>query len=135
MDTSQIELPSGRRTRRRHPADFKQGVIQACMQPGVSIAAIALANGLNTNMVRKWVIDAQARQGKGDVRGGPPAKSLALAQVTDKPVPSFMALPVAPAEPAPPISIEITRGATALKVSWPSACAGDCALWLRELLR
>jgi hypothetical protein len=55
MDTSQIELPSGRRTRRRHPADFKHGVIQACMQPGVSIAAIALANGLNTNMVRKWV--------------------------------------------------------------------------------
>jgi transposase-like protein len=73
MDTSQIELPSGRRARRRHPEDFKQGVIQACMQPGMSIAAIALAKGLNTNMVRKWVIEAQARQGKCDVRGGPPS--------------------------------------------------------------
>jgi hypothetical protein len=46
-----------------------------------------------------------------------------------------MVLPVAPAEPAPPICIEVTRGNTDIKVSWPSAFAGDCVLWLRELLR
>ena len=34
-------------------------MIEACRRPGVSIAAIALANGLNANMLRKWVIDAE----------------------------------------------------------------------------
>lgn len=42
MDTSGIELPS-RRTRRRHAPEFREQVVQACRQPGVSIAAVALA--------------------------------------------------------------------------------------------
>ena len=60
MNTLGIELPS-RRTRRRHAPEFREQVVQACRQPGVSIAAVALANGLNANMVRKWVVDAEAR--------------------------------------------------------------------------
>ncbi len=58
--TSEIELPS-RRTRRRHAPGFSEQVAQACRQPGVSIAAVAWANGLDANRVRKWVIDAEAR--------------------------------------------------------------------------
>ena len=27
----------------------------ACLQPGMSLSAVSLANGLNPNMVRKWV--------------------------------------------------------------------------------
>ena len=63
MDTSGIELPS-RRTRQRHAPEFREQVVQACRQPGVSIAAVALANDLNANMVRKWVIEAESRAGK-----------------------------------------------------------------------
>ena len=48
MDTSSVAT-AGRRQRRRHRAEFKAAVIQACQQPGVSIAAIALANGLNAS--------------------------------------------------------------------------------------
>jgi len=33
------------------------------------------------------------------------------------------------------IAIELRRGATVVKVSWPLAAAADCAVWLRELLR
>jgi hypothetical protein len=47
MDTSAVVESAGRRTHRRHGADFKAQVIRACRQPGVSIAAVALANGLN----------------------------------------------------------------------------------------
>ncbi|MBR7780409.1 transposase, partial [Undibacterium sp. BYS50W] len=40
------------RRRRRHSAEFKAQVIQACKQPGVSIAATALRYQLNANQVR-----------------------------------------------------------------------------------
>jgi len=58
MDTYGMDL-IGRRRRRRHSAQFKEAVIQECMRPGVSMAAVALAHGLNANMLRKWVIDAE----------------------------------------------------------------------------
>ena len=58
MNTYGIDL-MGRRRRRRHSSEFKAAVIQECMRPGVSIAAVALAHSLNANMLRKWVIDAE----------------------------------------------------------------------------
>lgn len=136
MDTSGIELPT-RRTRRRHAPEFRDQVIQACRQPGVSIAAIALANGLNANMVRKWVIDAETRAGKGSA-----SNADRLAAAGDKTTPSapLSFLPLAVPTPAPPtpadeIRIELQRGATTIKVAWPATAAADCAAWLRELLR
>jgi len=42
MDTYGVDL-MGRRRRRRHSAEFKAAVIEECMRPGVSVAAIALA--------------------------------------------------------------------------------------------
>jgi len=136
MDTSGIELPS-RRTRRRHAPEFREQVVQACRQPGVSIAAVAQANGLNANMVRKWVIDAEARPAQV-----PTPDPVGPAPADGKPTPStpqsFLPLALrAPAAPMPgdEIRIELQRGATAIKVAWPSTAAADCAAWLRELLR
>ena len=136
MNTSEIELPS-RRTRRRHAPEFRDRVVQACRQPGVSIAAVALANGLNANMVRKWLIEAETRAGKA-----PESKADMPAAASDGPSSSVplhflpLAMP-ASATPAPAdeIRIELQRGATTIKVSWPTAAAADCAAWLRELLR
>jgi transposase-like protein len=39
--------------RRRHSAEFKAAGIQECQKLGVSIAAVALAHGLNVYMLRK----------------------------------------------------------------------------------
>ena len=58
MNTYGVDL-MGRPRRRRHGAEFKATVIRECMRPGVSIAAVALAHSLNSNMLRKWVIDAE----------------------------------------------------------------------------
>ena len=55
MNTYGIDLMG----RRRHNFEFKAAVIQECMRPGVSIAAVALAHSLNANMLRKWLIDAE----------------------------------------------------------------------------
>ena len=67
MDTSSVAI-AGRRQRRRHSPEFKASVIEACRRPGVSIAAIALANGLNANMLRKWVIDAEGLEVTGETK-------------------------------------------------------------------
>ena len=58
MNTYGFDL-MGQRRRLRHAAEFKASVIEECLRPDVSIAAVALAHGLNANMLRKWVIDSE----------------------------------------------------------------------------
>ena len=51
-----------RRRRRQHSAEFKAKVVAACRKPGVSIAAVALANRLNANLLRRWVVAEERAQ-------------------------------------------------------------------------
>lgn len=81
------------------------------------MARIAMAHGLNANLVHKW-------------------RRLASAPVS---APSLIALPLAPSPsgptPAEELVIELHRGALAIKVSWQVSAAPACAAWLRQLLR
>jgi transposase len=119
------QFGAGRRRRRAHSAEFKAQVVAACRSPGVSIAAVAMANGVNANLARRWVIDAERRSGG------------ALASAAGGAVPTaFVALQLPPVETAPvDIRIELRRGPIAVNVSWPCAAASECAAWMRELLR
>ena len=45
----------GQKRRRTHSAAFKAEVAAACAAPGVSVAGVALAHGLNANQVRRWL--------------------------------------------------------------------------------
>ena len=65
MDTKVLAAP--RRRTRRHSPDFKARVIAACLEPGVSLAAVALANGLNANFLRTWVKAYRKQQEPGEV--------------------------------------------------------------------
>ena len=48
--------PRSRRPARRvHGAEFKAKVLAQCRESGLSVAAVAQANGLNANLVRKWM--------------------------------------------------------------------------------
>lgn len=135
-------------TRRRHSDELKAEVLAACDAPGASISGVALAHGLNTNLVRKW------RSGRGAKIAGTaitPAESKATPApppvLGAAPAPEFVAIamPVpakaatrAAAEPAlpsadAPIEVELRRGTLHLNVRWPTAAAGDCRAWLREL--
>jgi transposase-like protein len=58
-------MPSERRRRRRYSEGFKAEVVAACNGTGVSIAAIALAHGLNANLLRRWTDQAEGRLPKG----------------------------------------------------------------------
>lgn len=45
--------------RRTYTADYKLAVVRQCSVPGVSVAAIAMARGINANLVRRWIVRHQ----------------------------------------------------------------------------
>jgi transposase-like protein len=112
------------RRHRRHSAEFKAKVVAECRHPGVSIASVALANGLNANLLRTWLV-----------------KDSGTSAATPRPSPTvdeFIALPLARDAgplPAGEIRIELRRGATTVAISWPTQAAEQCAAWLRDWLR
>ena len=123
----EIQKPS--RRRRHHPEEFKQAVIEACCEPGASVAGIAMANGVNANQVRRWMRERGIEVPKRRML-------MPAAQPVLGTAPEFVQLPFTPVAPASPdIRIEIRRGNTAIKVDWPVQAAGECAAWLRDWLR
>lgn len=58
-----------RRPRRRHSIGQKLAIIRECLQPGASLAGVALAHRVNANMVRKWVVKYQ-QGGYGEFAAG-----------------------------------------------------------------
>jgi transposase len=42
--------------RRVYSPSHKRVIVEQCLQPGVSVAGIALAHGINANLVRKWIV-------------------------------------------------------------------------------
>jgi transposase len=102
--------------------------VAACMQPGISMAAVAMARGVNANLLRRWVRDAEVKP-SADAASNKMAPTPALPKSTFVP----MTLPAA----APPqhIRIELRRGAMSITLTWPSDAAAECAAWMRELLR
>ena len=141
--------------RRRHDAQIKAKVLAACNEPGASISAVALAHGLNANLVRKW------RHGRGLKRAGiATSSSVAASMPATAPTPAMAVplllgqarfLPIEMCEPThpssagsasrtdsaarvdPTIHIELRRGPASLGIRWPVSAAGDCAAWLREV--
>lgn len=121
----EIQKPS--RRRRHHPEDFKLAVIEACCEPGASVAGIAMANSVNANQVRRWMRERGIE---------PPTRHIAtpVLDTASAIAPAFVQLPMPPAA-AGDIRIEVRRGNTAIKVEWPVQASGDCAAWLRDWLR
>ena len=54
MEHVEIKWPVTRK-RGRYSNEFKQDLVAACSVPGVSAASIAIANGINANLLRRWV--------------------------------------------------------------------------------
>jgi transposase len=124
VDASQESL-GGSRRRQTHSAEFKARLVATCLQPGVSVALIARTNGVNANLLHRWVAEHRARS---------PEKRLMPEPGIGE---QFLQLPLAsPRSVAPPsdIRIELRRGATTVNLSWPIQAADACATWLRAWL-
>jgi transposase len=130
MDTSESGS-TGRRRRRRHSAEFKAQVVAACRKPGVSIASVALDHRLNANLVRNWVVREERAGAPVPVLAADTARAEANAAS-----PAFVPVELQrPATTTQEIVVELRRGATLVKITWPLAAAGSCGVWLREWLR
>jgi transposase len=113
--------------RRRHSPQFKQQVVEACLAKQASIPKIALAHGLNANMVHRWIRKVQ--DNKVPVASG------------------FVALPIqrnTALQPAPSqgrggdterIDVEVPFRNQCIKISWPVSQTDRCLALLRELLQ
>jgi transposase len=123
MDTFNPALPEGRRRRRQYSSEFRADLIKAASQPGVSVAAVALANGMNANLLRRWIKMAQSRE------------NLVTAMAASLPVEGFVPLSMPSPGSERDVRIELSRGAMSIKVNWPISAAGACALWVREVMR
>lgn len=116
MDT--IE-PKKRTRVRAYPPEFKARLVAESEQPGASVAKVALAHGLNANMLHTW-----RREARGDTGSVLPRTEFVWLP---------LAAPVPSSETA--IRMELRHGATSIAVAWPLEAADACAAWMRELLR
>jgi transposase len=125
MDTHEHRVALARRRRRRYSAEFKAEAVAACQQPGVSMAGVALARGLNANLLRRWVVEAEQT-------GSAPVRAHRASVESSS---GFVPIPLmsSPAEPA--IRIELRSSSGVVIVQWPVSAASECAALLRELTR
>ncbi|HEY1394319.1 MAG TPA: transposase [Methylibium sp.] len=54
VHTMKSEQDPGKRSRRQHDRAFKEELVRQSLEPGASVSAIALRNGINANMLFKW---------------------------------------------------------------------------------
>ena len=106
--------------RRRYGDELKAQVVGECDAPGASVAKVAMAHGINANVVHRW--RQLAREGA----------QVAVAKPSEF-VPVAIAAPTV--QGGRDIEVELRRGAVTMKVLWPSSAASDFAAWTRELLR
>ena len=122
-----------KQVKRRHSEEFKQAVVAACSEPGASVAGIALANGVNANLVRKWM----SKRGAAlpSLRAAPSTVPV-LAHTPLAGNPPFIPVGIQAEHSGPlNIQIQIRRGNTSVSVSCPLEGAAACAAWLGEWLR
>ena len=107
VNTISEQTAGGRRRRRVHSDEFKACAVASCMQPGISMAAVGMANGVNANLLRRWVREAEMRAGSGRsvALGAPKAVAKAAA---------FVPMQLPAPDGAPDIRIELRRGAARL---------------------
>ena len=126
MNTSEQAVSIGRRRRRRHSAAFRAEAVAACQQPGVSVAAVALARGLNANLLRRWVLQAE----RGALLVPTPSTAPAVESTA-----GFVPVRISSTATSAAIRIEVRRGRNTVSVEWPASAARECALLLRELMK
>jgi len=88
------------------------------------MAAVALASGLNANVPRRWVRQAEQT---GLVAPAAPGGSEVATNPEIEPAFVSLALPTREPEPATETRIELCRGANAVTVTWPAAATAECA--------
>ena len=127
MHTMASEAIAPTPKRRFYSPELKAQVMAQCREDGASIAAVALAHGINANIVHRWL------------REHPAAAPKPINPFIPLNLPSPEVEDVAPVRPpgspTADIRVEIRRGTGVVTVSWPVDASSSCAAWLRDWLR
>lgn len=131
------QIMAGPRRRRRYTTEYKRDLAIQCLQPHVSIASIALANGLNANLLRRWVEQYKESAAGVSVQSLPMTSS-----PTARPA-AFIELqpslhgdegrPPAIAE-STRITVELPSSKGPVRLHWPPGHADRLAVCLKVLL-
>ena len=100
--------------RRYFSRAHQDAVVAKCLAPGASLAAVALANGFNANLVRKWVRNRRA--GDAAAKSGATLLPVILDAELGRQIPQRIRTLVAPVRKAAPGSIEVRIGEIELVV-------------------
>src|SRR3954463_14840009 len=114
-----MDTENSRKHRRRDSAALKAQIVAECGEPDASVAKVAMKHGVNANVVHGW-------------------RKMARQAGTDAAAPRVLPLTVAPLTSAVgdrSIEVELRRGGTTVKLSWPMSAALELSAWIRELLR
>lgn len=124
-------METKRVARRNHSAEFRGQVLAACRKPGASVAAIAMRNGLNANVIYRWL---RADPQNTDIAQVGPMVASPLTEFLPVQLPPPVAMSAA-VMASTEIRMELRRGGSSVTVVWPLQCAQECAAWLRDWLR
>jgi transposase len=127
VHTSSNEAGSPRPTRRYYSQQLKADVIQECRQGSASVAGVALAHGINANIVHRWLHE--------DERAALLLRAQSFVPVTLEQASSALPAVKGGSSATPDIRIEVHKGSSTITVNWPLEGAASCAAWLREWLR
>ena len=107
--------------RRQHERSFKAELVRQCLVPGASVAAIALAGGINANLLFKWRRDhLRSMRSNGSSSASAVLVPVQVAQDVDGGAQS-LALALAPAAPATTTATtaatqRVTRGTSIIEL-------------------
>ncbi len=132
MLTMDLPSPTQIRTRQHYSKEFKSEVVDQARQPHVSIASVALSHGLNANLLRRWIHDADPSYIKRQSKLPSVNRTISTGNA-----PAFLPVSVSDNYTSKPdgryIEIEVQKGNATIKVKWPMQASTSCLVWLREI--
>ncbi|MGJ7531467.1 IS66-like element accessory protein TnpA [Variovorax sp. GB1P17] len=115
--------------RRRYSEELKQQVLSECERPNASVAKVAMAHGINANVVHSW------RKRVRESLETPDAIALQEPTFVPMMLPPVASAVSAVSASATQIQVQIKRGAVVISVDWPLEAAAQLGIWTRELLK
>ena len=120
----------------RYEQESKRSLARACLQPGVSLAGIALKPSVNANLLRKWVVAYQLAPDVPAASDAPPlAAFVAVKRGSSLPMVQDHRTPMRPTAAAIPSATGLTKPPSRFQAQMPNGvtfefeCAsGDAAV-------
>jgi transposase len=138
LKDSQTARNTARRTHRTYTREFKVELVGACQVSGASIAAIAGAQGMNANVLHRWLKE-HARSGCHGQRIDSGNANASRSSVTLRsPAPAFIPVQLPARDPEPvaqAIKAEVRKGALTMSITWPISTSADFASWATSILK